>query len=130
MSAYLPDIHTPKVLTFLAKQKGLALSLWTDIEFRGALGVLVRQGLIDSQQADRVLKRYQLDRQQNVYYLIEITPKHFQGALDSFGLFLSPLKSADALHVGIARVEGLKLVTLDEKQAKSAKHNGVGCVML
>jgi predicted nucleic acid-binding protein len=49
--------------------------------------------------------------------------------LDSFLSFASPLKSADALHIGIARVEKLKLVTLDEKQAKAGRQVKVKSVI-
>jgi predicted nucleic acid-binding protein len=129
LSAYLPDVHSSKVLSFLSKHKGFALSMWNDLEFRGALGLHVRQGLITQQQAERVLARYQRDRQRNVYMLVELSSQHFQAALDSFLSFASPLKSADALHVGVSRVEKLKLVTLDEKQAKVARQVKVKVVV-
>ncbi len=130
LSAYLPDVHSPKVLAFLAKHSGFAVSLWSDLEFRGALGLLVRQKLITSQQAGRVLAQYQRDRGRGSYTLIELTGKHFQAAFDSFLSFETPLKSADALHVGVAKTEKLKLVTLDNKQAKVAAGANVNSLQL
>jgi predicted nucleic acid-binding protein len=130
VSAYLPDIHTSKVLTFLGKQQNCAVSLWGDLEFRGALGVLVRQKVIAAQQAEQVLKHYQSHRQAGVYVVTELNAKHYQAALDSFPSFEAPLKSADALHVGIAKFEKLTLVTLDDKQAKVAKQVKVNCLQL
>jgi predicted nucleic acid-binding protein len=129
LSAYLPDIHSSKVLSFLSKNKGFAVSMWNDLEFRGAIGLHVRQELITQSQAERVLTRYQRDRQRNVYTLVEFSNQHFQAALDSFLSFAFPLKSADALHVGIAQVEKLKLVTLDENQAKAGRQVKVKSVM-
>ncbi len=130
ISSYLPDSHTPKVLMFLSKHSGFAVSLWSDLEFRGALGVLVRQKLITEQQAELVLEQYRAHRKDGIYSLIELTSKHFQAALDSFLSFEAPLKSADALHVGIASLEKLKLVTLDEKQAKVALQTKTRCLLL
>lgn len=130
MSSYLPDVHTSKALVFLGKNSGFAVSLWSDLEFRGALGVLVRQKLITVDQAEQVLEQYQTHRTNGVYTLIELTAKHYQAALDSFPSFEAPLKSADALHVGVAKIEKLKLVTLDEKQAKVAVQVKVKCVQL
>jgi predicted nucleic acid-binding protein len=128
ISSYLPDVHTAKVLAFLGKNSGFAVSYWSDLEFRGALGVLVRQKLITAEQAEQVLEQYQTHRKDGSYSLVELTSKHFQAALDSFPSFEAPLKSADALHVGIARVEKLKLVTLDEKQARVASQVKVKCI--
>jgi uncharacterized protein len=124
---YVNEAKSSDCQQFINTHKSnLALSRWTIVEVYSAFSLLKRTGVLSP--ADAALLSQTLERQVIVYFSI-LNPSiaDFLIARDclSHHSFALNLRAADALHVALAKNQGLELVTLDANMAKSAKTLGV-----
>jgi predicted nucleic acid-binding protein len=106
-----------------------AVSPWVTLEFKSAIALTVRQGKLSRQAARQVLSDYGLDRTQGKYIEIGIKSDHF--LLGNRALTLdNGLSAGDAVHLGIAQMEGLTLVSADGNLSRVANALGISTVHL
>ena len=116
MSSYNRDVHTPKVLSFLGEHLGnLAVSNWTRVGMASALGIQVRRGDTSSALAQHILTTSQQHLRAKEYTQLFTTAAHFDEAERLLKTFDRKLRSGDALHLAIAKLEHLDLITLDRE---------------
>ena len=121
ISLYVNDVHSQYADLELRKNpKDIIISLWVNVEFKSALGLLVRRQIITQQLAHSIFNRFQVDQTQGKYLIQTIKPSHYQAAENSLQ-FHNNLRAADALHLGIVLHEGYELVTADRTLSEVAR---------
>ena len=124
VSAFLADVHTPRVLAWLAAaREATTLSIWTVTEFSSAAA---RQ-----ERMSRITRDARLEAERNFdAWLSAVEPApvlrgDFEYARDLLRLGPTRLRAADALHVAVARRLGARLATLDAAMAEAALSAGL-----
>jgi uncharacterized protein len=119
---YIKGTRTKKVQTFINHHQGeLTISLWVKTEFYGALGRRVRDGALPSALAERAAQRFENHHLQGLYAICVVNSAAFEQAALLTRRFKLGIKSPDALHLAIAKLEGLELITSDQALANTAK---------
>jgi uncharacterized protein len=124
---YVKEATSNDCQTFVNTHKGeLVISQWTMLEVYSGFSLLKRTGVV--QGADMVTLTTTLEQQAKLYFNLQkilvadfVTAKD-QLAHNTFGL---NLRAGDALHIAIARNNGLELVSSDANMIKAAKAFGV-----
>lgn len=120
---FVSEESSEKVEKFLLGIKGeeLAVSAWTATEFVSALGLKVRMKQLDKSGASAALVAFR-EVGQKYFNWLAVAPSDFNiasGYLEKWDL---GLRAGDALHLAVARSNGVKkLLTLDERMLKAAR---------
>jgi uncharacterized protein len=127
---YCPELLSEKAETFITGNSPIAVSSLTELEMFSAVSRKVREGSLDKNDGSRILAAFlsHLDRQ--LYTLVPVSERHYKLARDWIGLLSNNLRSLDALHLALASVEDMALVTADQGLAKSANVLGVSCILV
>lgn len=130
MSLYVEDVFTEKAEAFYTQHASQAtVSVWVDLEFKSALAFLVRTERLALEGAHLALETYREDRSRSVYNRVELTSEHFVAGATALRLE-GALRAGDALHLGVAQVAGLPLVTSDRTLYRVAQENAVAATYL
>jgi predicted nucleic acid-binding protein len=130
VSLYVTEPRSSRATAEVAKNPAdLVVSPWVTLELKSALALTVRQGKLTPQAAGQVLNDYALDCAQGKYIEIGIRTDHFLLGQRSL-TFDNGLRAGDALHLGIAQLEGLTLVSADGNLCRVASALGVPTVHL
>ena len=127
MSLILRDAHTGRIRTWFRDATPLfAVSLFSLVEFGGAIGVRRRMSAINTEQAHQAAAHFDkwIAAQAT---MIPIEPQDFHAAASFVRRFDLGLRAPDALHIAICRRLGLALLTFDTRQASAARQLGVVC---
>jgi predicted nucleic acid-binding protein len=131
MSFYNPDVHTPLAAQFIEEHIGqLVISDWGRVEMTSALGIQVRRNDISRSLADALLTTFLHHCAGQFYRWVAVTTAHFSEAERLLRPLNRKLRSADALHLALAKLENLTLVTADSDLADVASAEGVATVYL
>ncbi|UCH25504.1 MAG: type II toxin-antitoxin system VapC family toxin [Trueperaceae bacterium] len=131
MSFYNPDVHTPKAVHFIEKHTGqLVISDWVRVEMTSALGIQLRRNDISRALANELLTNFSHHCSGRFYQQIAVTTIHFSEAERLLRPLNRNLRSADALHLAVAKLENLALVTADGALANIAREEGVATLYL
>lgn len=131
MSFYTPDVHTAKAVAFIEQNLGhLVISDLVKVEMTSALGIQVRRKDLSEALAKQLLTSFKQHCASGFYKQLSIKPLIFSEAEQYLEGFKQKLRSADALHLAVAKVEGLSLITLDNDLAFAAKLHNVNHVLL
>ena len=101
------------------------ISQLVEVEMFSALSRRVRMGEISQEDARKIVERFQADVDSGFYACIPLQPIHYQLARDWISRFETPLRTLDALHLAIAALHDLCLVTADKALFVSAEVFGV-----
>ena len=120
---YREEATSAQVATFLARQAAgtLAASKWTSIEFSSLISRDVRTRTITAIQGRRLIAEFAAV---SVEALVMLTPgaNDFELALEYVSHFATYLRGPDALHLAIARNNGVEFIaTLDAGMLAAAK---------
>ncbi|MBI3829039.1 MAG: type II toxin-antitoxin system VapC family toxin [Planctomycetes bacterium] len=99
----------------------------TEVEIVSALVRKVRERELSEAEARRGLALFRSHISERYFRIVPLEHKHCDGAVGHLlaaGKTL-PLRSLDALHCATAVLEGLPLITADERMAKAAKSLGL-----
>ncbi len=103
------------------KEEELAVSAWTATEFNSALGLKVRTRELDKPAASAALAAFREVGQKYFHWLV-VAPGDFNLASEYLENWDLGLRAGDALHLAVARSNGVKkFLTVDERMLKAAK---------
>ena len=127
---YCPEPLSEKVQAFLLEQDRPALSSLTEVEFFSAVARKVRTEEIGKADANRIIAQFSAHLDTGLYALLPVHNDHWRFARGLIGLFTTPLRTLDALHLAIASAEGLPLVTSDRALHQATQALGVEATLL
>ena len=121
---YLPEPLSKQVQDRL-RENGLAVSGLVEVEFFSVLARRVRTAELPRSHAERVGALFLAHLEEGLYRRLPIDSAHFQRARAWMGRFDTPLRVPDALHLAVAFLERLPLVTADRALGRSAASLGI-----
>ncbi len=127
---YCPESLSERVQSFLLEQEKPALSSLTEVEFFSAVARKVRTGEISNVDGNRIIAQFSAHLDTNLYILLPVLNHHWRLARGWIGLFTTPLRTLDGLHLAIASAEGLEMVTSDKALHMAAQALGVKSIFL
>ncbi|MBW1961580.1 MAG: type II toxin-antitoxin system VapC family toxin [Deltaproteobacteria bacterium] len=122
---YCPEPMSETVERFLKGIEGPTISSLTEVELVSAIARKIREKELSVGDGNRIINQYLLHRKDAILLLIAITDAHFQAAFKMLSRFSPPLKTLDALHLSVAMVNDLVIVTADRRLKNAAKHLGI-----
>ncbi|MGJ3246963.1 MAG: type II toxin-antitoxin system VapC family toxin [Elainellaceae cyanobacterium] len=127
---YYPEALSQVVELQVEGETFLGISRLVEVEFHSALARRVRMGELAEHVAIAIANRFQMDVDAERYTRFALQPVHYDLACNSLKRFNTPLRTLDALHLAIARADGLQLITADDALATSAQILDVKCQLL
>ena len=127
---YCPEALSEKAEIFLTTHFPLFISTLTELEMFSAMSRKVRGKELNRATARRILAKFLSHLDGRFYTCFSVETQHIRLARDWIGQFNTGLKSLEALHVAVASLEGLKLVTADRDLAESAKILGMDVMFI
>ena len=106
-----------------------ALSDLVEVEFFSALARKVRARKMSAPDARRAGERFLVHLRAGFYARISPERRHYEAARGWLARLTLPLRALDALHLALADLEGLRLVTADQDLSRSAKRLGVSVTL-
>ena len=122
---YLPESLSESAERLLRSVPLPAISDLTEVELASALARKVRQGELAREAALHVKALFATHAQGGYFRRLRVSHGHFSLAKDWIGQLDLPLRTLDGLHLAIAALEELELVTADEGLARSAEALGI-----
>jgi hypothetical protein len=122
---YCPEPLSRQVQDILSQQVKPALSFLSEVEFFSAVARKVRMEELEMAAGNRILAKFQSHLDGELFTVISVQNHHWRLARGWIGLFNTPLRTLDALHLAIASAEDLELVTSDKHLYHSAEILGV-----
>ncbi len=127
---YSPEALSESVQSFLRQQSRPALSVLTEVEFFSAVARKVRIQEIEKAAGNRIVAQLTAHIEAGLYTSLALENHHWKLARGWIGLFSVPLRTLDALHLALASVQGLELVTSDARLFKTAEELAVKARLL
>jgi predicted nucleic acid-binding protein len=127
VSFFIRDDHAVAARRWAAGGPDIAISDWTMTEFTSALSHHVRLGALTDRE--RKMAELAFDRWAAGGIVLEVERDRFQDARTLMRVHRR-LRAPDALHLAIARHEGLPLATLDTDMRDAALAEGLTVVEL
>lgn len=127
---YWQEPLTDRVTAMLIDEPELGLSQLVEGELLSALSRRVRMGEIAQAQARVIAEQFQAHLEDGFYSQIQIESAHYDLARSWIGEFNSALRTLDALHLAIAALSEIPLITADERLAEGAELFGVAVNLL
>ena len=122
---YCPEPISEAVERLLQRVKNPSISSLTEVELVSAISGKIREKELSVADGNRIVNQYRSQRKSAILPLINLTEAHFQTAFSMLSRFNPPLKTLDALHLSVAIVNELVIVTADRQLKNAAKHLGV-----
>ena len=117
---YCPEALSSQVQDLLREQMKPALSFLTEVEFASAVAKKVRLNELGATDGNRILAKFRSHVEAGLFRMIPVENHHWRLAGGWIGLFTTPLRTLDALHLAIASDEELQLVTSDKSFFQAA----------
>lgn len=122
---YCPEPLSRQVQDILSQQVKPALSFLSEVEFFSAVARKVRMAELEMASGNRIIAKFQSHLDGELFTVLSVQNHHWRLARGWIGLFSTPLRTLDALHLAIASAEDLELVTSDKHLYQSAEILGV-----
>jgi predicted nucleic acid-binding protein len=125
LAVLLPEVHSDKAARFLQQANDqMAISPWSGTELHSALGVKVRMGDLQRDQAEMVLQTYECELAPALM-MLEPESADFRHADACLRGWSVNLRAGDALHLAIAAGRAACLCSLDRAFVKAAQQLGL-----
>jgi len=118
---YCPEMISDQVQALLREVAKPAISPLTEVELFSSISRKIRTNELNKEDGTRILSKFLSHMETGLFEIIPIEMRHWRLARSWIGLFNTPLRTVDALHLAIASVEDLVLITLDQHMIRSAK---------
>lgn len=122
---YLPEPLSRKVQKLYDGFDEATISVLTEVEFCSALSRRVRTKEMSRDDAKEVASLLTVHLTDRLYKMASLGEREYALARDWLGMFATPLRTLDALHLAVAFANSFVLLTADKGLAASAKHFGV-----
>jgi predicted nucleic acid-binding protein len=122
---YCPEPISDAAERLLQRVENPVISSLTEVELVSAIARKIREKELSVGDGNRIINRYRLHKEDAILLFISLTDAHFQTAFNMLSKFGPPLKTLDALHLSVATVNDLVIVTADRQLKTAAKHIGV-----
>jgi hypothetical protein len=126
---YVNEVRSEEVEAYLAQAAPAYISLLTKTEMRSLLARRGREGHLDADTQARVVATFEGDIAMGHLVLVPHTVESFLIAESIVGAQPAvPLRALDALHLGVARANGIgTIATADRVMAQAAGILGLDC---
>lgn len=118
---YSPEALSDSVQSYLRQHPRPAISTLTEVEFFSAVARKVRTQEIEKAAGNRIVAQLTAHIDSGLYTWLAMEHHHWKLARGWIGLFSVPLRTLDALHLALASVQGLELVTSDIQLFQAAE---------
>lgn len=131
VAALIHEAGTPTASAFLSEQHNqqLLISSWTCVELASALSIKHRSQVINAEEQQRGLKRFQTWCGQQ----LQVTEPNASDYSTAHQFCAQPspaLRAGDALHLAICQRQRSCLVSFDQELCQAAEHYGVSMRLL
>jgi predicted nucleic acid-binding protein len=122
---YCPEPLSRQVQELLVESVKPAISYLTEVELYSAVARKVRAREISGVDGNRILAKFSAHMDLNLFKILPTEYHHWRLARGWIGLFSTPLRTLDALHLAVASAEERELITADKSLWRSADMLGV-----
>jgi len=122
---YWPEALSRAAQAEIRRAEGPVISPLSELEFISALALKIRTGELNEKSARLILSTFRQHRADNVYQILPIEAREYTIACEWIGMFRTPLRALDALHLAVSFSNALILITADKTLAESARQLGV-----
>ncbi|MGK5091452.1 type II toxin-antitoxin system VapC family toxin [Deltaproteobacteria bacterium TL4] len=127
---YCPEPNSDVVEQILVQMDQPAISQLTEVELSSAISRKIREQELSTIDGNRVLAQFKTHLSQRCFLYFPIHSQHYIIAKGWISQFTTPLRTLDAIHLAIASVNNLSLLTADIKLADSARHLGLNARLI
>lgn len=124
---YCPEPLSPTAERHVRRARPPVISPLTEAEFCSALAIKVRTGGLAVDDARRVLAQFRTHCREHAYRIVPLGASEYTTACEWLETFTTALRTADALHLAVAVVNELTILTADQAMARAAKQLGIDC---
>jgi predicted nucleic acid-binding protein len=122
---YCPEPLSRRVQELLVESVKPAMSCLTEVELYSAVARKVRWEEISGVDGNRILAKFSSHMDMNLFTILPIDDHHWRLARSWIGLFSTPLRTLDALHLAVASAGEFVLITANKSLRRSADILGV-----
>jgi len=122
---YCPEPISDLVEEFILQATQPAISALTEVELFSAVSRKIRENFLSREDGNRIINQFEFHKKQSLYQWLPLYEKHYQTAKAWIAQFIAPLKTLDALHLAVASLNNLKLITSDKQLYDAAKLLGI-----
>ena len=123
---YCPEPLSEQVEKFLiSENEQVAISHLTEVELYSAISRKIRENNLDTYHGKKIIKQFENHVREAYFCRLLLNEKHFKKAKEWISRFSTPLRTLDALHLAIAALGDLTLVTSDLNLIRSAGYFGI-----
>ncbi len=130
VSYYCPEPLSEAAEKIILRSDQPSLSALTEVELASALARKMREKEISRPDANRVITEFQSHLNQFLFKRIPVEREHYSLAFSWLIQLSIPLKTLDALHLAVAAVNNLQVITADRQLASSARKLGLAYKLL
>jgi len=127
---YCPEPLSAIVEEEFLKREDPAVSLLTALEMYSAVSRKIREHALSQADGNRIINRFQSHVSGQFYHSLPVESNHYQIAQSWIGRFNTPLRTLDALHLAIASVKNIPLITSDARLADSGRVFGIDIIFI
>lgn len=128
---YVPEVLSDTVEILLQEEKDQpVISPLVKVEFFSAVSRRVRMAELSRDDGRRITELFNNHVKENLYRFVVLETLHYRLARDWIARFDLPLRTLDALHLAVSRINNLSLITADAKLAESARVLKIDFVLL
>jgi len=127
---YYPEPLSRTVERQLTALSQPVISTLTEVELCSVIAKKVRQKETKREYAERLLAQFLIHRDSGFYNVIPVQTEHFRLARDWIATLSTPLRTQDALHLAVAVVAELPLITADRGFASAATKLGAKVIVI
>lgn len=118
---YVPEDQSEQAERAMRTQSQLMVSSLVLTEASAALRRKVHDKELSNEHAQAALNAFRRDVATGVFHVVSVDRRHFDHAAAQIWSTKHRLRTLDALHLAVAELDGLRLVTADMIMAKAAK---------
>ena len=127
---YCPEPLSETAEKIILRSVQPSLSALTEVELASVLARKMREKEISRVDANLVITEFQSHLSQFLFKRIPVERELYSLAFNWLIQLSTPLKTLDALHLAVASVNSLQVITADRQLASSARKLGLSCKLL
>ncbi len=122
---YVPETHSAQAEKALLTHGERMVSSLVLTETSAALRRKVHNRELSKADAQAALNDFRQDVVTGLFQMVDVERRHFDHASAQVWVTKERLRSLDALHLAVAELDGLQVITADVVMAKAAKELGI-----